>query len=530
MKVVFFIWSLLIKTLRLMKYTLLQTGCLTMGCFTLTPLAFAATEDRPNILFIMSDDHTSQAVSAYHSILADVAPTPNIDRLANEGALMENCFVTNSISTPSRGAIITGQYSQKNHVYTLADQLDPGHPNVAKYLQAAGYQTAMVGKWHLHAEPTGFDWYNVLPGQGRYHNPELIEKGMWGNNPRLPAKNKKVYPGHSTDIIAGQALNFIKNRNPSKPFFLMCHFKAPHRNWICADRFKDKWKDTKMPMPANLLDTYVGKGQYADSLRLRMEDLTPTDVKRPIPAGMTRDEQREWAYQFYIKDYLRCVAGVDENVGKILDYLDENGLTKNTVVIYTGDQGFFLGEHGWFDKRLMYEECLRAPFLIRYPKEIKAGTVNKDIVLNIDYAPLFLDYAGIAKPSQMQGESFRTNVEGCTPANWRKAMYYRYWMHNDPSHHVMANYGIRTQRYKLVYYYGKNLKKSGARSDWNIPAEWELYDLKTDPNEMHNLYTDPANKSLINELKMKLIELKKQYGDEDDQYPVMRQMADQYYW
>lgn len=490
----------------------------------------ATDQKTPNIIYIMSDDHASQAVSAYGGILANILPTPNIDRIANEGVKMTNCFVTNSISTPSRGAIITGQYSQKNGVYTLSDKLDPDHPNVAKHLQKSGYQTAIIGKWHLGTEPTGFDYYNVLPGQGRYHNPMLIEKGSWGEDKFKEPRIGKEYEGHSTDVITDQAIGFMERRDKDEPFFLMCHFKAPHRSWEPAERFNNLLDDVQIPEPANLLDTYEGKGQYAELLKMSMEHLNKRDLKTDIPEGMTRDEQRRWAYQIYIKDYLRCIAGIDENVGRILAYLDENGLTENTIIIYTADQGFFLGEHGWFDKRLMYEECLRMPFVIRYPKEIKPGTINQDIVMNIDFAPLFLDYAGIDKPCEMQGESFRSNLAGHTPSNWRKSMYYRYWMHGDGSHNVTANYGVRTNRYKLIFYYGQPLGMKGTKDVPVIPADWELYDLQADPQEMKNIYSDPANKALVKELKTELLRLKETYDDTDDKYPQMKEIIQSYYW
>lgn len=485
----------------------------------------------PNIIFIMADDHASQAISAYGGILKDILPTPNIDRIAKEGVLMRNCFATNSISTPSRGAIITGQYSHKNGVYTLLDKLDPGHPTVAKYLQKKGYQTALLGKWHLATEPQGFDYYNVLPGQGRYHNPVLIEKGMWGDDPTVTANDSKgkIYEGHSTDVITDHVLSCLSRRDKNKPFFLMCHYKAPHRTWQPAERFKDLLKDVTIPEPENLLDTYQGKGEYTTSLRMSMENLNSSDLKTKIPSGMTRDEQRHWAYQLYMKDYLRCIAGIDENVGRILHYLDESGLVENTIVIYTSDQGFFLGEHGWFDKRLMYEECLRMPFLMRYPKEIKAGTVNDDLILNIDFASLFLDYAGIKIPRQMQGESFRKNLTGHTSAGWRKSIYYRYWMHADPSHNVAANYGIRTDRYKLIFYYSQPLGMTGSSEKLVLPAQWELYDLKEDPLEMNNIYANPENKKLIDELKRELLRLKKYYGDEDSKYPQMKEVVNRYW-
>lgn len=510
------------KTITKLSFWLLSIGA--------TQTLFAADQKAPNIIYIMSDDHASQAISAYGGILSNILPTPNLDRIADEGVLLQNCFVTNSISTPSRGAILTGQYSQKNGVYTLQDKLDPDHPNVAKHLQQAGYQTAILGKWHLGSEPTGFNYYNVLPGQGRYHNPILIEKGQWGNDSRVECRKGKEYEGHSTDVITNEALKYIEGRDKNKPFFLMCHYKAPHRSWEPAERFKDLLKDVKVPEPENLLDTYEGKGQYTELLRMSMEHLNKRDLKTEIPEGMTRDEQRQWAYQIYIKDYLRCIAGIDENVGRILKYLDENGLTDNTVIIYTGDQGFFLGEHGWFDKRLMYEECLRMPFVMRYPKEIKPKTVNNDIITNIDFAPLFLDYAGVKKPAQMQGESFRKNVIGQTPANWRTAMYYRYWMNADNDHNVTAHYGIRTERYKLVFFYGESLSMSGTKKVSVQPAEWELYDLKTDPLEMKNVYNDPENNALIKKLKTKLLELKQQYDDDDSKYPEMSEVVKKYYW
>jgi len=498
-------------------------------CLAGAGFAQAQSQDKaPNILFIMADDHTSQAINSYGGILAKYLPTPNIDRIGREGVRMNNCFVTNSISTPSRACILTGQYSQKNGVYTLSDAIDPNHPNVAKELQKAGYQTAIIGKWHLGTEPAGFDFYNVLPGQGRYYNPLLIRKGDWkkGNNGQPQTTE---YGGHSTDIIANEAINFMQQAEDDQPFFLMCHFKAPHREWNPAHRFKDLLKDVTIPEPDNLLDTYEGKGQYTQFLKMSMEDMNRADLKgETIPENLTRDEKRHWVYQRYIKDYLRCIAGIDENVGRILKYLDDNGLTENTIVIYTSDQGFFLGEHGWFDKRLMYEECLRMPFLIRYPKEIKPATVNNDIVMNLDFAPLFLDFAGIATPEYMQGESFRSNLRGETPANWRKSMYYRYWMNDDDPHHVAANYGIRTERYKLIFYYTQPLGMKGANS-MTLTPEWELYDLQNDPAEMKNIYKDPANKKLISELKKELLQLKEKYEDQDSKYPIMQEIYKKYW-
>lgn len=511
-----------------MKHYLKYLSLLPIVTANAYPAGNTPDDKRPNILFIMSDDHTSQAISAYGGILAEVLPTPNIDRLAREGALMNNCFVTNSISTPSRACILTGQYSQKNGVYTLGDALDRDHPTVVKELRNAGYQTAIVGKWHLGTEPAGFDDYNVLPGQGRYYNPLLIRKGEWDKGIKGQPKTTE-YEGHSTDVIADEAIRHIQSFDRSSPFLLMCHFKAPHRPWQPAERFKDLLKDVEVPEPDNLLDSYEGKGQYTRLLTMSMEDMDSIDLKGlTIPEDMTRDEKRRWVYQHYIKDYLRCVAGIDENVGRILEYLDESGLAENTIVVYTGDQGFFLGEHGWFDKRLMYEECLRMPLLIRYPKEIPAGSVNDDMVLNLDFAPLFLDYAGVKIPGQMQGESFRSNLKGDTPCRWRKSMYYRYWMHGDRSHHVTAHYGIRTDRYKLIFYYGQPLGMKGANGTALIP-EWELYDLKNDPSEMCNIYHDPAQTEIVAKLKDELLQLKEKYDDRDDKYPVMQDIRKQYW-
>ena len=507
----------------LQKRTFIFTG------LTLCVAGFAQAQSKaPNILFIMSDDHTSQAISAYGGYLGQYLPTPNIDRIGKEGARLNHCFVTNSISVPSRACILTGQYSQKSGVYTLSDMLDRDHPTVAKELRKAGYQTAIIGKWHLGTEPAGFDYYNVLPGQGRYYNPLLIKKGDWEKGPGGRPRQTE-YGGHSTDVIANEAIGFMQSVDPDRPFFLQCHFKAPHRSWEPAHRFKDLLEDVYIPAPDNILDAYDGKGAYTQALRMSMEHLNKTDLKgKTIPENISRDEQRLWAYQSYIKDYLRCVAGIDENVGRILKYLDDNGLTENTIVIYTGDQGFFLGEHGWFDKRLIYEECLRMPFLIRYPKEIKPETINNDIVMNLDFAPLFLDYAGIPVPSYMQGESFRNNLKGQNPANWRKSMYYRYWMNDDNDHHVAAHYGIRTERYKLVYYYALPLGMKGANKGSLVP-EWELYDLQNDPAEMNNIYENPANKNLIAQLKKELLQLKEKYDDQDSKYPEMVELNKKYW-
>jgi arylsulfatase A-like enzyme len=455
---------------------------------------------QPNIIYIMADDHASHAISSYGS---RINKTPNIDRIAREGVRLTNCFCTNSICTPSRAAILTGQYSHRNGVYTLQDRLDPAKNHVAKQLQQAGYQTAMIGKWHLASDPAGFDYWNILPGQGLYHDPVFIDNGT-----------KRTIQGYCTDIIGDLSLDWLRKRDRSKPFFLMSHHKAPHRAWQPGPKYRDMLSDSTVPEPDNLYEHYENRPAAVAAVKMRVgEDMTPTDVKQPLPPDKMGDDLRRWAYQLYIKDYLRCVQSVDDNVGRILKFLDDEGLAQNTIVIYTSDQGFFLGDHGWYDKRMMYEESLRMPFVMRYPQGIRAGTVNRDITLNIDFAPTFLDYAGAKVPPDMQGVSFRGNLEGHTPKSWRKSMYYRYWMHNSNDHHVPAHYGVRTDRYKLIYYYGKPLGMKGAQPPDTEPA-WELFDLKNDPREMKNLYADPKYATVVGDLKAELARLQREMGDQ----------------
>jgi len=461
--------------------------------------ASGANQRPPNILYIMADDHASHAISAYGS---HINKTPQIDRIASGGMRFTNCFCTNSICTPSRAAILTGQYSHKNGVYTLDDSLDPSRDNVAKELQQAGYQTAMIGKWHLKTDPSGFDYWNILPGQGVYYDPVFITKS-----------GRKKYDGYCTDLIADFSLNWLKQRASNKPFFLMCHHKAPHRPWQPAPKYAKLFEGETIGEPDNLFDHYEGKPRSVAAVQMKIgENSTKGDLKTNKPAGLEGDALRRWAYQYFIKDYLRCVQSIDDNVGRMLDYLDAEGLAKDTVVIYTSDQGFFLGDHGFFDKRLMYEESLRMPFLMRYPGVIRPGSVNDDIVLNVDFAPMFLDFAGARTPAEMQGRSFRANAAGRTPADWRTSMYYRYWMHNDPDHHVPAHYGIRTKEYKLIYYYGKPLGMKGAFEPATLP-EWEFYDLREDIREMKNRYADPAYQEIIEKLKTELKRLQRDVGD-----------------
>jgi len=472
-------------------------------------IASAQTSSRkPNILYIMSDDHTSQAIGCYGLRLSEYARTKNIDRIAAEGALLKNCFCTNSICVPSRATILTGQYSHINGATTLGGRLAPDADNVAKHLKTAGYDTAIVGKWHLKETPSGFDYYNVLRGQGRYQNPILYERGRdW-------KKGGKEHNGYSTDVITDQALNWLKKREASdQPFFLMCHFKAVHEPFFNHDRYKGLYADRDLPEPEDLFWPESPKGKRFEGwpLDLLAGRYQKNPGRYPQPKLQTQGKNardiRKAAYQKFMKDYLRTVAGIDDNVGRLLAYLDATGRSRDTIVIYTSDQGYFLGEHNLFDKRFMLEESLRMPFLIRYPREIKPGTTVEDITLNVDFAELFLDYAGAAVPPTMQGRSFRRNLTGHTPTDWRDAMYYHYWSHQNqrPSH-----YGIRTKQYKLIYYYG--LVRMNRQSE----ECWELYDLSADPREFVNQYNNPTYKDVIVNLKRHLTELRQQYKDTED--------------
>ncbi len=446
----------------------------------------AAAAAPPNILFIMSDDHAAHAIGSYGS---RVNQTPNLDRIAAGGVRFNHCFVNNSICTPSRAAILTGKYSHLNGV-TVFNRFDGSQPHVAKLLQKAGYQTAIIGKWHLFSDPTGFDYWNILPGQGRYHDPVMIELGK-----------TNVVKGYVTDIITDLSIQFLKNRDTNKPFLLLCHHKAPHREWSPDAKHATLYDDVDLPEPATFNDDYQGRSRAATEATMRIDrDLKKTDVKQDPPPGLSGPALKHWKYERYIKDYLRCIASVDDNVGRLLDYLDQSGLSRNTMVIYTSDQGFFLGDHGWFDKRFMYEESLRMPLLVRFPGTTKAGTVNDAMVMNLDFAPTFLDLAGVPVPPDMQGRSLAPLLRGEQPKDWRTSMYYRYY-HYPQDHRVQPHYGVRTERYKLIYF--------------NRLDEWELYDLDKDRYEMHNVYADPAYAETVKNLKTELFRLKKEVKDED---------------
>ena len=469
---------------------------------------------RPNIVFIMSDDHAAHAISAYGS---RVNQTPNLDRLAREGALLRNVFVTNSICTPSRAAILTGQYSHLNGV-TMFNRFDSSRLTVARLLQQGGYHTGMIGKWHLGSDPVGFDTWEILPGQGAYMDPLLYT-----------ASGEKTYTGrYVTDVVTDLAIDFLKNRPPNKPFFLMLHHKAPHRPWEPDAKYREQFANRRIPEPETLWDSYETR---SDALRENQQrvanDLTNRDLKLPPPAGVVDPELTKWLgakpmsvtitrngkeitltgeplvrwkYQRYMQDYLATVQSVDDNVGRLLDFLQANGLSRNTMVIYTSDQGFFLGDHGLYDKRFMYEESLRMPFLVRWPAAIKPGTRSDAIGLNVDFAPTFLAAAGLPIPSDMQGRSLLPVLRGPTPADWRSSMYYRYY-HDPGDHNTRAHYGVRTRTHKLIHFWNKD--------------QWELFDLANDPFELHNLYGEPGQEALTSSLKAELQRLKQAVKDED---------------
>jgi arylsulfatase A-like enzyme len=447
----------------------------------------AAGEKPPNILYIMADDHAAHAISAYGS---KVNKTPNIDRIAAGGMRFTNCFVTNSICTPSRAAILTGKYSHINGV-PVFNRFDGSQPTLAKYLQAAGYHTGMIGKWHLGSEPTGFDRWTILPGQGVYNNPTFIH----------PGGVRKVHKGYCTDIITDMALAFLEDRPRDQPFFLMCHHKAPHRPWQPDAKYAKKWENVPVPEPATFDDDYATRSDAAREATMRVDrNLTPVDLKQTPPAGLSGEALKKWKYQRYMHDYLACIDSIDDGVGRLLDYLERSGLAQNTIVVYTSDQGFFLGDHDWFDKRFMYEESLRMPLLVRWPGTVKPGTVCDAMVLNVDFAPTFLAAAGQRVPEDMQGRSCLPLLKGDRPADWRTAMYYRYYDYPG-AHRVQPHYGIRTDHYKLIYY-----KKID---------QWELFDLSNDPHELKNLYADPSHAKQVQELKDELYRLKKELRDTD---------------
>ncbi|MFI3249015.1 MAG: sulfatase [Rikenellaceae bacterium] len=499
---------------------------------------------RPNILYIMSDDHTAQSIGAYGSRLAALNPTPTIDRIGNEGVIMNNAFCTNAISTPSRACIISGQYSQTNGALDLEGELAIERQYLPLEMKKLGYETAVVGKWHLHQQPEMFDYYNVFYNQGEYFDPVLCEKGMTEMAPLKYKQQTEVigrkYSGHSSDVITDISLEWLENgRDKSKPFFLCHQFKAPHDMFEFNPRYKDYLEDTFIPEPESLWDNKnhgsVATRGYGDSL---IDTIGSSVGKRNVVRNMgihmdidpslSEDDYKRAAYQEYLKRYLRCVKGVDDNVKRIFDYLEAEGLMDNTIIIYTGDQGFFLGEHDYIDKRWMYDEAMRMPFMVRYPPMIKAGSHSDAIVNNVDYAATMIDMAGGEVPDYMQGESFKEIIySGVEPEEWKKATYYRYWMHMAHKHNNPAHFGIRTKEYKLIFFYGVDYTPRKGLPSLQTPAGWELYDLRVDPEELNNCYDDPKYKDVVAQLKADLVELREELNETDEKYPHIQQIIDE---
>jgi N-acetylglucosamine-6-sulfatase len=500
--------------------------------------------DRPNILYIMSDDHAAHSISAYGGRLAEVAPTPNIDRLAAQGALFTNAFCTNSICSPSRACVLTGQYDHVNGAFDLAGSVAPGKQMLAIQMKQAGYQTAMIGKWHLKEEPADFDYYCVLPGQGEYHNPEFRVRGEkpWGKN-LIKADGK-----HVTDAITDISLQWLEQqRDETKPFFLMHHFKAPHDYFDNAPRYETYLRDVAIPEPETLwkrdpmfgsiatrgandeliphIGTSIGGRNPRRSYLGDLPKLYPSEFPENYdPPSFSDEENTRLAYNAYLKKFLRCVKGIDDNLGRLFAYLEETGQIDNTLIIYTADQGFMLGEHDYQDKRWMYDQSQRMPLLVRYPKAISAGQRFDSIVENVDFGPTMLDFARAQTPEGVQGRSFKSLLEtGLEPEGWKQEAYYRYWMHM-AHHDNPAHMGIRTKTHKLIYYYGCNYD-----GGYQTPPGWELYDLTNDPMETRNVIDEPANRSLATELKKRLAKLRQRVGDDGTHYPKCEAIVQEFW-
>ena len=471
--------------------------------------------DQPNVLFIMSDDHTTQAFGVYGSRLAALEITPNIDRLANDGMRFDRVYCNNSICTPSRASILTGQYPQTNGILDLRGTLPQHKQYLPIEMNRAGYETAMIGKWHLKDEPVNFDYYSVLPGQGKYFDPEFRVRGEkpW------PENMISMVGSHSSDAITDISLEWLREiRDTSKPFFLMHHFKAPHDMFEHAPRYDSFLENVDIPEPKNL-HNQPAKGFGSAGSRPYGAGVTKAHPswglgkKLGIDQTLPEPEYGRAVYQKYLKRYLRCVKGVDDNVKRLVDFLKESGTYDNTVILYTGDPGFLLGEHDFMDKRWLYEESMRMPLIIHYPKIIRRGSVNTWLINNTDFAPTILALAGMKTPAYMQGNSFVDALEGkAQPPNCRTATYYRYWMHMAHHLRVPAHFGIRTERYKLIFFYGTDKFGSSVNS---TPAAWELYDMFTDPHEMNNLYDNPVYTSIIGKMKQELKGVRLELAEQD---------------
>ena len=506
-------------------------------------LTAAQADERPNILFIMSDDHTSQAIGAYANLLKSIDPTPTIDRLAREGICFDNAFCTNGICTPSRACIITGQYNHNNGVFDLGGRIEKEDQALPILMREAGYQTAMIGKWHLKAEPN-FDYYKVLPGQGDYFNPTFRIQGekAWPNN-KVQDDGK-----HSSDSITDATLEWLNNRNGNdRPFFLCHQYKAPHDFFENHPRYDKYLSDTVIPEPDSLwtkpdtwgsLATRGFKDELVPHIGTSIGRRNPRrsyaiDLPKYFPKEFTWDysdpnlsdaDVKRLAYQAYLKKYLRCVKGIDDNLKRLFDYLIAEDLFDNTLIIYTGDQGFWLGEKDYQDKRWAYDPSQRMPLIVRYPKKIPAGVRSDALIENIDFPALILDYAGVQPPSGMQGKSFRSICESnIEPRGWKQQIYYRYWMHM-AHHDNPGEMAIRTKTHKLIYFYGCDYNGENQ-----TPPAWELYDLVEDPNELHNLYGHPSYRDLQTELKDKLQKLRLQIGDDGSHYPACERVIQEFW-
>lgn len=547
----------------------LNRSLLAFAALQVMPLSLFAQGERPNILYIMCDDHAMQAISAYGSPISKLAPTPNIDRLAERGMKFNEAFVENSLSTPSRACLMTGLYSHQNGQRQLAEGIDSTKTFFSELLQGAGYSTAVVGKWHMSCSPKGFDYYHVLDDQGQYYNPTFASTGQYGNF--------KQEMGYATDLITDHAIEYLNNRDKNKPFCLLVHHKAPHRLWMPNTKYVSKYANVNFPLPETFWDDYETRGSAASTQKMSIDkymemvrDLKVPEMYDPsTPEGrdsyaglmgemnrmtpqqraiidayymprnreflsknLTGKELIEWKYQNYIRDYMAVIASVDESVGRLLEYLDKNNLTDNTIIVYTSDQGFYMGEHGWFDKRFMYEESFHTPLIISYPKHIKEGSECNQMVQNIDFAPTFIDLAGLQKPKYMPGTSLQPLFAGAPVKKWRKSLYYHYYDY--PTYHLVRKHdGVRTERYKLIHFYGKGGERAvvenkyqgqpGTRENNCFNAlksinyftddadidYWELYDIKSDPNELHNIYGKPGTQKIEKELKKLLANYRK---------------------
>lgn len=534
----------------------------------------AAATQRPNIVYIMCDDHAFQCISAYGSPISKLAPTPNIDRIAERGMRFDRAFVENSLSTPSRACLMTGLYSNRNGQRQLGEGIDTTRTFFTEQLQQAGYQTAVVGKWHMGCDPKGFDYYHIYNDQGQYYNPQY--RGTDTDGKYI------VEEGYSTDLTTDHALSFIEHRDTNKPFCLLLHHKAPHRNWLANTKYFGMYDNVTFPMPETFYDDYETRGSAVRTQKMsvtkdmrweqdfkvpEMLDTANADSwdsylslmnevnrmnpeqriawgkyyfprnRRLLEARLTGKELDEWKYQNYIRDYMSVIKSVDESVGRVLDYLDSHGLTDNTIIVYTSDQGFYMGEHGWFDKRFMYEESLRTPLLIAYPGHIQPGTVCNKLVQNIDYAPTFLDLAGISKPKELPGRSLTPLFKaGDKVKGWRNSIYYHYYDY--PTYHMVRKHdGVRTDRYKLIHFYGaggldavkenKYQRQPGTREHGCMtyltslgyfePKDSavnynELYDLQADPHELNNLYGKPGYEKITKQLQKQLTDYRKSIG------------------